>query len=253
MTDDELKKALAEVTPHPGRRPWTRCCSCSAARSSATSSATSSSSGILENIRKENKIETDEQFHAALKQEGLTLAELRKTLEKQMVINRVQQAEVIGRKSASRTTRRAATTTSTRRVHDALLDDGARVAGGGDDRRQDAQRRPDEDAKAKAEAFWERVAKGETFEKLARAVGRRLEGQRRPGRAAEQGRAGPGAAEDLRRAEGWAAEPGHAHVAGLAVAPRSPRRPRRQGAGLRRGARRRSATAWRTRSAAARS
>ncbi len=52
---------------------------------------------ILENIRKENKIENDEQFQAALKQEGMTMLDLRRQLEKQMIVNRVQQAEVLGK------------------------------------------------------------------------------------------------------------------------------------------------------------
>ena len=52
---------------------------------------------ILENIRKENKIETEEQFQAALRQEGMTMLDLRRQLEKQMLVNRVQQTEVMGK------------------------------------------------------------------------------------------------------------------------------------------------------------
>ncbi len=52
---------------------------------------------VLDNIRKENKLDNDEQFNAALKQEGITLEQLRKNLEKQMVINQVQQVEVAGK------------------------------------------------------------------------------------------------------------------------------------------------------------
>ena len=52
---------------------------------------------ILDNIKKDNKIETDEQFQAALKQENMTLAELRKNLERQMIVSRVQQNEVLGK------------------------------------------------------------------------------------------------------------------------------------------------------------
>ena len=36
----------------------------------------------LDNIKKESKIETDEQFQSALKQENVTLADLRKKIEK---------------------------------------------------------------------------------------------------------------------------------------------------------------------------
>lgn len=52
---------------------------------------------IIENIRKENKIETDEQFEQALKSEGMTMLDLRRQLEKQMLVSRVQQAEVMGK------------------------------------------------------------------------------------------------------------------------------------------------------------
>ena len=37
---------------------------------------------VVDNIRKENKIETDEQFQAALKPENMTMADLRRNLEK---------------------------------------------------------------------------------------------------------------------------------------------------------------------------
>jgi parvulin-like peptidyl-prolyl isomerase len=52
---------------------------------------------ILENIRKENKIETEAQFEQALKQEGMTMLDLRRQLEKQMLVNSVQQTEVMGK------------------------------------------------------------------------------------------------------------------------------------------------------------
>ena len=69
---------------------------------------------MLENIKKENKIETDEQFQAALKQENLTLAELRKSIERNMIINQVQQDEVMGEDLGHRGRGAGATTTSTR-------------------------------------------------------------------------------------------------------------------------------------------
>lgn len=53
--------------------------------------------GIIENIKKENKIETDEQFMDALKGEGMTMLDLRRQLEKQMLVSRVQQVEVMGK------------------------------------------------------------------------------------------------------------------------------------------------------------
>lgn len=50
---------------------------------------------ILENIKKENRLESEAQFQAALKQEGMTLQELRASIERRMIIDRVQQVEVM--------------------------------------------------------------------------------------------------------------------------------------------------------------
>jgi peptidyl-prolyl cis-trans isomerase SurA len=52
---------------------------------------------IVANIKKENKLEDEAQFQAALKQEGLSMADLRKQLEKTMIVQRVQQSEVMSK------------------------------------------------------------------------------------------------------------------------------------------------------------
>ncbi|MGE3176731.1 MAG: SurA N-terminal domain-containing protein, partial [Vicinamibacterales bacterium] len=52
---------------------------------------------VIDSIKKDNKIESDEQFQAALKQENMTLADLRRQIEKQMIVSRVQQNEILGR------------------------------------------------------------------------------------------------------------------------------------------------------------
>jgi peptidyl-prolyl cis-trans isomerase SurA len=51
---------------------------------------------VVGDIRRENKIDTDEQFQGALKAEGMTIADLRRNLERQMIVQRVQQNEVLG-------------------------------------------------------------------------------------------------------------------------------------------------------------
>ena len=53
--------------------------------------------GILDSLKKENKIENDEQFQAALKQEGMTIADLRRNIERRMLVQRVEQNEILGR------------------------------------------------------------------------------------------------------------------------------------------------------------
>jgi peptidyl-prolyl cis-trans isomerase SurA len=52
---------------------------------------------VVDNIRKENKIENDEQFLAALKSESMTMTDLRRNLERSMIFQRVQQNEVLGK------------------------------------------------------------------------------------------------------------------------------------------------------------
>src|SRR5262245_61287153 len=56
---------------------------------------------VLDNIKKDNNIDTDEKFQQALKQEGMTLADLRRQLEKNMLETRVQQNEILGKISVT--------------------------------------------------------------------------------------------------------------------------------------------------------
>ena len=81
---------------------------------------------IVENIKKENKIETDEQFQAALKQESMTLADLRRKLERQMIVQRVQQNEVIGKIGVTEDEAQRLLRGAPGRVHDAADGDAAR-------------------------------------------------------------------------------------------------------------------------------
>src|SRR4029077_14267466 len=52
---------------------------------------------VLDNLKTQNKIENEEQLLAALKQENMTMVDLRRNLERQMIATRVQQAGVFGR------------------------------------------------------------------------------------------------------------------------------------------------------------
>jgi peptidyl-prolyl cis-trans isomerase SurA len=117
----------------------------------------------LDNIKKESKIETEEQFQAALKQENMTLADLRKNIEKTAIMSRVQQNEVLGKVGVSEeevrryyeghakefTTPQAITL---REVFVNVSGDGAG---------------PEEVARTKAAGIRTRAVGGESFEKLA--------------------------------------------------------------------------------------
>jgi parvulin-like peptidyl-prolyl isomerase len=52
---------------------------------------------VVDNIKKENKLENEEQFQAALKSENMTMADLRKNLELSMIRQKVEQNEVLSK------------------------------------------------------------------------------------------------------------------------------------------------------------
>src|SRR5262249_3419050 len=127
--------------------------------------------GGLDNIKKENKLENEEQFQAALKAEGLTMTDLRRNLERSMLVQRVQQNEVMGKIGVSED--------EARKYYEAHLNEfttpqsvtlrGILVAVPTDSKGLNVA--IDEAAKAKADALRERVTKGgESFEKLAGEV-----------------------------------------------------------------------------------
>jgi peptidyl-prolyl cis-trans isomerase SurA len=97
MSDEELKKAIAAVTPEILVDAVDELLLLQRGKELGYKVTDEQFKRVLENIRKENKLESDEQFNAALKQEGITIEQLRKNLEKQMVINQVQQQEVAGK------------------------------------------------------------------------------------------------------------------------------------------------------------
>jgi parvulin-like peptidyl-prolyl isomerase len=125
---------------------------------------------VLDNIKKDNNIDTDEKFNEALKQENMTLADLRKQLEKNMLETRVQQNEVLAKISVTEDEAHAYydahkgefTTPSSMMLREILVNvptdaRGVNVAA-------------DDAAKAKAEDIRHRLLSGEPFAKLAGEV-----------------------------------------------------------------------------------
>jgi peptidyl-prolyl cis-trans isomerase SurA len=92
-----LQRALAEITPEVIVDAVDELLILQRGRELGYSMSTEQFNGIVDNIKKENKLEDEEQFQAALKQEGLTLADLRRQLERTMIIQRVQQVEVMNK------------------------------------------------------------------------------------------------------------------------------------------------------------
>ena len=92
--DAELKKALEDVTPGVIVEAVDELLMVQRGKELGYTMSNEQFAGILENIKKENKIESDEQLQAALKQENMTMADLRRNMERQMLVSRVQQQEV---------------------------------------------------------------------------------------------------------------------------------------------------------------
>ena len=166
MSDDDLKKAIASITPDILVDAVDELLLLQRGKELGYKVTDEQFKRVLENIRKENKLESDEQFNAALKQEGISIEQLRKNLEKQMVINQVQQVEVAGKVGISDTEAQAYyaehknefTTPASLTLRELLVavkTDGANVSVATDDA-----------AKAKAEGLLLRARAGESFATL---------------------------------------------------------------------------------------
>jgi peptidyl-prolyl cis-trans isomerase SurA len=127
--------------------------------------------GILDNIKKENKLETEEQFLAALKQEGMTVDDLRRSIERRMLIDRVQQIEVmqkVGITDEEAKNYYAAHPDEFRSQSTVTLREILVSVPVGDDKSINVAQ--DEEALAKAEAARARITAGEDFGKVAAEV-----------------------------------------------------------------------------------
>ncbi len=99
--DAELRKALDEVTPQVVGDAIDELLLLQRGKELGFALSDEQFAQIVSNIRKENKLESEEQFLGALKQEGLTLPDLRRSIERQMIINRVQQQDVMDKISVT--------------------------------------------------------------------------------------------------------------------------------------------------------
>jgi len=190
MSDEELKKAIAAITPEILVDAVDELLLLQRGKELGYKVTDEQFKRVLDNIRKENKLESDEQFSAALKQEGITIEQLRKNLEKQMVINQVQQVEVAGKVGISDSEAQAyyaehkdefttAASLTLRELLVAVKSDGKSVNVAADDA-----------AKAKAESLRARARAGESFAALV------AEASDAPSKA-NGGLVGPLSAEEL--------------------------------------------------------
>ena len=163
----ELKKAVAEITPDLILSAVDELLLVQRGRELGYALGDEQFHGIIENIKKENKLESEEQFQAALKQEGLTMAELRKSLERQMLISRVQQNEVMGKISVTEDEAKAYyaqhkeqfTTPSSMTLREILIEVPTSEKG--------VNAGQDDEAKEKALSLRNRLLGGEPFARMA--------------------------------------------------------------------------------------
>ena len=169
VTDQELTKLLAQVTPQAIVTTIDEMLLMQRAKELSLAVTDAQFTQVLESIRKDNKIESQEAFEAALKTEGMTLAQLKQMLSKRILISQVQQREVGSRIEVTEAEEKAyydahpeefATTPSVtlREIQvNATPDPVKKVASVG----------AIDEAREKANEIRARILKGESFEKVA--------------------------------------------------------------------------------------
>ena len=95
--NEQLRKALDEITPSIMVDVVNEMVIVQRGKELGYTLSNEQFKSVVDNIKKENKLETEEQFQAALKSENMTMADLRKNLEKSMIRQRVEQNEVLGK------------------------------------------------------------------------------------------------------------------------------------------------------------
>jgi peptidyl-prolyl cis-trans isomerase SurA len=166
--DQELRKALDEITPQILVESVDEMLMEQRGKELGYTMNDEQFKNIVDNIKKENKLESEEQFQAALKSENLTMVDLRRSLERSMVVQRVQQNEVMGKVGVTDEEARAyyqshlsefttAPSITLREIIVPVLMD----AKGG------VNAAEDEAAHAKADQLRARIAAGESFDTLA--------------------------------------------------------------------------------------
>jgi peptidyl-prolyl cis-trans isomerase SurA len=170
--DEQLQQALSEVTPQLIVDAVDEILILQQGKERGYRLGDDQFNSIVEKIRQENKLEDQEKFEAALKQEGLTMADLRRSLERQMIMSNVQR-DMVGRVSVTDEEAREYfeahsgefTTPASLTLREILVEVPT-VGTGGQAGFNAAQ---DEEAEARAQAIRARALAGEDFARLAAA------------------------------------------------------------------------------------
>ena len=163
----ELQKAIGEVTPQLILDAVDELLLIQRGRELGLTLGDEQFASILENIKKSNNLQDSAQFEAALKQEGMTMADLRRSLERQMLASEAQRRDVVDKISVTEAEAQAYyeankqtfTTPSEVTLREIFVevpvnDRGVNVA-------------EDDAARAEAEGVRQRLVAGEPFPRLA--------------------------------------------------------------------------------------
>lgn len=167
----ELREALLEVTPEVISRAVSELLLVQQGRMLGYALSDEQFAELVQNIQAENNLEDAEEFEQVLAEsEGMTLADLRRVLERQMLISQVQQIEILRKVVLTETEALEyyeehldeftdAATITLREIMIAVRDAGGGVNAAADDQ-----------ARAEAAAARQRVLDGEDFSMVAVAV-----------------------------------------------------------------------------------
>jgi peptidyl-prolyl cis-trans isomerase SurA len=103
----ELQRAIAQITPDLILAAVDELLLVQRGRESGYALGDAQFTQIVENIRKSNNLEDEARFKEALKQEGLSMDDLRRNLERQMLISQVQRVEILDKISINEEEARA--------------------------------------------------------------------------------------------------------------------------------------------------
>jgi peptidyl-prolyl cis-trans isomerase SurA len=97
----ELQRAIAQITPDLILSAVDELLLVQRGRESGYALGDAQFTQIVDNIRKSNNLEDEARFKEALKQEGLSMDDLRRNLERQMLVSQVQRVEILDKISIS--------------------------------------------------------------------------------------------------------------------------------------------------------
>jgi len=100
-TDEQLRQSLTQITPQIMVDAVAEMLLVQRAKELGYKMSDEQFTQAVDGIKKEYKLDTEEKFQAALKQENMTPVDLRRQFERSMLVQRVEQVEVFGKIAVS--------------------------------------------------------------------------------------------------------------------------------------------------------